>query len=117
MVRGDAAQLSIRGIRADAAEEDAHLGFPLAEIGAQDRDLLVVGKLAGHEPLGMPPQAQLPFSRHAKVSHPLGVTTRRNEVLDVVQGQQVDRRGAPLTALPPANGEDPGAVDAEPLLA
>src|ERR1700683_2176617 len=50
--RRDGAELVVGGVRAGALEEDADLCFPPLEVGAQDRDLLVVAEFPAAEGFG-----------------------------------------------------------------
>src|ERR1700683_5528158 len=52
VLRRDGAELVVGGVRAGALEEDADLCFPPLEVGAQDRDLLVVAEFPAAEGFG-----------------------------------------------------------------
>jgi hypothetical protein len=47
MVGGDPPKLLVARVGSDAVEERADLPLPALEVGAQDRGLVVVGKLDG----------------------------------------------------------------------
>src|SRR5438132_4171354 len=114
MVGGDAAQVRVGGVGADAAEEDADLDLPLPQVGAEDRRLLVVADLGRGEALGAAAEAQLALAGRAEVAHPLRVSAGRDQVPGAVDGQEVDRRGPDLPARASAHREDPAPVDAQP---
>jgi hypothetical protein len=90
------------------------LPFPAAEIGTQDRFLLIVGNLYADEAFASPTQDEFAFTGDAEVPHPLCTTSGRNEVPASVEGKEVDRGSARLARLTAANLENARAPDADP---
>src|SRR4051794_11312205 len=114
MVRGDAADLLVGRAGADSSEEHSYLRLPPTEVGAQDLDLVVVADLCRAELLRTPSEPEPAFARDPQVAHPLSDAARCDEVAAAVEGEQVDRCGAPLAAGPAAHLEHARAPDAEP---
>src|SRR5262245_23525600 len=114
MVGADAPQLVLGGIAAHAAEEDAHLGLPALQVGAQDRRLLLVRDLGRPEPLRAPHDPQLAFTRHAQVANPLRDAPGRNEIANTLVGEEIDGRGPPLAAGAAPHPQLPRAPHADP---
>src|SRR5680860_188865 len=113
MVGTDAAQVVVRRVGTDAAEEDADLGLPAFEVGAQGGRLLVVGELCRSERLRVPADAQLPSSRRPHVAHPVRLTASRDEVAIPFVRQEIDGRRSPLAALAAAHAQLARPPDAE----
>ena len=76
----NAPKLSVGGVRSDAAEECADFPFPALEVGAQDRDLVVVGQFDRSEALRTPTEEQATLALGTEVSDPLRVPAWRDEV-------------------------------------
>src|SRR5450432_1543463 len=113
MVGTDAEELVVGRVGAHTAEEDTDFGLPALEIGTQDRGLVGVRQLGRLELFRPPPDAKLPSMCDPHVANPLRLTPRRDEVADVVDGQEVHGRGAPLTALAAPHAQLAGAPDAD----
>src|SRR5579864_8248261 len=98
-----------------ALEEDPDLCLPPSEVGAQHRYLLIVGELPAAEALRAPPDPQLAGADGAQVTHPLSLPAGCDEVTAAVVGEQVHRRGPPLSARPALHRQDPRAENADAL--
>ena len=103
----DLQQLGLGSVRADPVEEHADLELPALEVGPQHARLVRVGELGGGERLGAAAHPQLAAAGGTHVAHPLRLAAGRDQVTLAVQRQRVDRGGAPLPRLAPADGEDP----------
>src|SRR5436305_6597857 len=113
MVGRDPLQLRLGSISIDPVEEGADLPFPHLQVGAQERRLLLVGQLGGGEALGATTN-QSALAADPQVADPLGVTSRRDQVLAALEAQRVDRGLPPLAALAPFDFEHARPRDAEP---
>src|SRR4051812_36820989 len=116
MVRRDRAELVVGGVRSDAPEELADLPLPAREIRAQDGGLVVVGHLSGGEVLPPLTPEQAPLAPDAEVSHPLRVSTWRDEIAIPLQIQRIDRCAMRVAGLSPPDLQHagPGEGQAEP---
>jgi len=114
MVRRDAPELVIAGVRSDTTKERADLPFPTLEVCAQDRDLVVIGELDRGEALSAPAEEQTALASGTEVAYPLRVPARRDEIASAFETQQIDRGTAWLAGLASADLEDPGPRDAQP---
>src|SRR5215207_3419131 len=113
MVGRDAPELGVGGVRSDAPEECADLPFPALEVGAQDRDLVViVGQFDRSEALRAPTEEQAALALRTEVSDPLRVPAWRDEVARAFESQQIDRSVPCFARLASADLEDPGSRDA-----
>jgi hypothetical protein len=114
MVGTDPAQLLLRRVGADTAEEDTHLRLPALEVGAQHRRLLLVGEFLRPERLRASPDLQLSASRRAQIANPVCHSPGRDEVAIVLVGEDVDGCGPPLAARATAHAQHAGSPDTEP---
>src|SRR5579872_743260 len=110
---GDAAQLLVRRVRAHASKERAYLDLPFSEVGPQDRQLLVVADLRRGEAPGPPAEPELTLVRDTQISHPLRCTTRRHEVLGVLEHEKIHLCRAPLPTLASPHRQHAASVDAQ----
>ena len=111
----DGAELIVAGVWPGALEEDPDLCLPPFQVGAQHRDLLVVGELSAAEALGTPAHSQFTGSGGAQVAYPLGLAAGCDEVTAATDGEQVHRRGTPLPARAALDRQDPRAQNADAL--
>src|SRR4029077_11880654 len=95
-----------------ALEEDPDLCLPPSEVGAQHRYLLIVTELPAAEALRATAHPQLARAGGAQVAHPLRFATGCDEVTAAVVGEQVHRRGPPLSARAALHGQDARAENA-----
>src|SRR5262249_17410112 len=70
--------------------------------------------LDGAKRLAVPPEPQLPAAGSTDVPDPLRLASRRDEKRRAADVEQVHRHDAPLARLPPADGEIPRPVEADP---
>src|SRR4051812_35280664 len=100
-------------IGADALEELADLPLPLAQVRAEDLDLVGVGHLVERERLDPTANPQLTGPGGAQVAHPLGLASRSDEVAGAVVVEQVDDGGPDDAALAAAHPQLARAPHAE----
>lgn len=81
--------------------------FPALQMGAQDRQLVVVGEFAGAEVLCAAAEQQAALASDAEVADPVRVAARRDEVARPLEGQQVDGRTSRLAGLAATDFEHP----------
>src|SRR5689334_10547330 len=105
MIGRDATELRVGRRRAHAVEEDADFELPSLQVRAQDLDLVVVGDLFGAERLGVMTDPELTLTCRAQVLDPLRLAAWRDQITLAFVGEQVHRRGAPLTARTPADAQ------------
>ena len=113
MLGRNALQILVRRRVADAAEEDARLHLPVLEVVAEDLGLLGVRHFFGAKRLDLRAEPQLAGPGDAQIAHPLGGTSRRDEISSVAERQRVHRHRPPLAALAAAYGERSRATHAE----
>ncbi len=113
MVGRDAPELGVGGVRSDAAEECADFPFPAPEVGAQDRDLVVVGQFDRSEALCAPTKEEAALTLGTEVSDPLRVPAGRDEVARALESQQIDRSAPWLAGLASPDFEDARSRDAQ----
>src|SRR4051812_40377931 len=109
MQRRDSAQILLWRIGADALKERADLPSPLLQVGAEKRELLVVGELGGGELLSPEALPQAPLTARAQVAHPVCLAPRCHDVPLALVLERIDRRAPPLAALPATHLEHAGA--------
>src|SRR5262249_61533918 len=99
---------------ANTSKEASALDPPAREVRSQHRRLVRVGQLDGAKRLAVPPEPQLPAAGSTDVPHPLRLASRSDEKRHAADVEQVHRHDAPLARLPPADGEIPRPVEADP---
>src|SRR4051812_22443217 len=114
MVRSDAGELLLGSVGLDAVEEDTGLPAPLLEVGAQQRDpLLLVGDLAERDLLRLAALDQLRRRVDADVLDPLDLAPGRGQIAAAVEVERVDRRPPRLARLAADDLELARARDAD----
>src|SRR5579864_4203315 len=102
MVGRDPREVGGGGGVTDPAEELPDLPLPPAKVLAQERLLLVVRDFDCPERFAPPPEQQLALTGCTKVTHPVRVPARRDQVAMPVDREEVD--GGPPGRSAPAPG-------------
>lgn len=111
MVGCDSEKLIIGGIGTHSFKELPDFPFPSPQIRPENSWLLIISQLRSGEFGDSSPKSQTSLARCAQVPDPLCLSPRCDEVLDSVQGEQVDGHRPPFTGLSAFHVEDTRSPD------